>query len=467
MREGNRVRSIRTDAAPTPRPSISCAPPLRPSYPLVFPMNAFQIVFAYFRRRPLGTLLNVALLGVGVASIVVLLLVGRQVEQGLVRDAEGVDLVVGAKGSPLQLILSAVYHLDSPTGNIPVAEADRLAQHPMVAESVPVSLGDSFRGYRIVGTTAAYAARYAPERRAPEMQAGAGWQDEALTEGAVVLGALVAEETGLGVGDEVVSAHGLAEGGAAHGDHPMTVAGVYAPTGTVLDRLILTSLETVWDTHGAHEMEAPAPAPSPFAPQVAGAAPAQPRIFGPPRPPAREYTALLIRYASPMAAVTMPRMINSQTNLQAASPAFETQRLLGLLGVGFDALRWFGVVLVAAAALGVGIALTNALRERRYDLAVMRSLGAGRAKVFGLVLLEGVLLAVAGTLLGLLLGHAATEAIGLALAGGRARVPVTGWTLAPEEAALAALIVGLGALAALVPAVQAYRTDLAQTLAQG
>ena len=462
MREGNRVRSIRTDAAPTPRRSISCAPALRPSYDLVFPMNAFQIVFAYLRRRPLGTLLNVALLGVGVASIVVLLLVGRQVERGLVRDAEGVDLVVGAKGSPLQLILSAVYHLDSPTGNIPVAEADRLAQHPMVAESVPVSLGDSFRGYRIVGTTAAYASRYAPE-----MQAGEGWREQELAEGAVVLGARVAGETGLGVGDEVVSAHGLAEGGAAHGDHPMTVAGIYAPTGTVLDRLILTSLETVWETHGAHEMAALTPAPSPFAPQMAGAAPAQPRIFGPPRPPAREYTALLIRYASPMAAVTMPRMINSQTNLQAASPAFETQRLLGLLGVGFDALRWFGVVLVAAAALGVGIALANALRERRYDLAVMRSLGAGRAKVFGLVLLEGVLLAVAGTLLGLFLGHAATEAIGLALADGRARVPVTGWTWAPEEAALAALIVGLGALAALVPAVQAYRTDLARTLAQG
>ena len=428
-------------------------------------MNAFHIVLAYLRRRPLGTLLNVALLAVGVASIVVLLLVGRQVERGLVRDAEGVDLVVGAKGSPLQLILSAVYHLDSPTGNIPVAEADRLAEHPMVAEAVPVALGDSFRGFRIVGTTAGYAARYGPE-----LAAGAAWDGGVLPEGGVVLGATVAQETGLGVGGEVVSAHGLAEGGAAHGDHPMSVAGIYAPTGTVLDRLILTSLETVWETHGAHEMEAPAgPTPSPFAPGAAspGAAPAQPRIFGPPRPPAREYTALLIRYASPMAAVTLPRTINSQTNLQAASPAFETQRLMSLLGVGFDALRWFGVVLVAAAALGVGIALANALRERRYDLAVMRSLGAGRAKVLGLVLLEGALLAAAGTALGLLLGHAATEAIGRALADGRARVPVTGWTFAPEEMALAALMIGLGALAALVPAVQAYRTDLARTLAQG
>ena len=425
-------------------------------------MNAFQIVWAYLRRHPLGTLLNVALLSLGVASIVVLLLVGRQVEQGLVRDAEGVDLVVGAKGSPLQLILSAVYHLDSPTGNIPVAEADRLAQHPMVAEAVPLSLGDSFRSFRIVGTTAAY-----PERYAPALAAGTAWTEGALPEDAVVLGATVAQETGLTVGDEVVSAHGLAEGGAAHGDHPMTVAGIYAPTGTVLDRLILTSLETIWETHGAHADVPPAPSPSPFAPPAAGAAPAQPRIFGPPRPPAREYTALLVRYASPMAAVSLPRTINSQTNLQAASPAFETQRLLGLLGVGFDALRWFGVVLVAAAGLGVGIALANALRERRYDLAVMRSLGAGRAKVLGLVLLEGALLALAGAALGLVIGHAATEAIGLALADGRARVPVTGWTFAPEEGALVALVVGLGALAALVPAVQAYRTDLARTLAQG
>jgi putative ABC transport system permease protein len=160
-----------------------------------------------------------------------------------------------------------------------------------------------------------------------------------------------------------------------------------------------------------------------------------------------------------------PRFVNAQTPLMAASPANEITRLFSLLGVGLGALRAFAGVLIVAAALGLFVALYTALQERRYDLAMMRTLGASRGMLFGHVLLEGVLFALAGLALGLALGHAATGLLGAAF-GEAQQVALTGWTWVPAEAWLVALALGVGLLAALVPALQAYRTDLATTLAR-
>ena len=187
------------------------------------------------------------------------------------------------------------------------------------------------------------------------------------------LGAEVAARAKLAVGAKFAGAHGLGEGGDEHENEPYQVVGVLAPTGTVIDRLILTSVESVWEVH---EHGAPA-----------GAAD-------------EELTALLIQYASPLAAATLPRMVNASSSLQAASPAYESARLFRMIGVGVDVLRAFGVVLMLAAGLSVFIALLNALEERRYDLAVMRMLGATPARLMGLMLLEGSLLAVAGGIAG-------------------------------------------------------------------
>lgn len=456
-------------------------------------MSPLALTLAFVRRRPWGTALNVVLLALGVGSIVALILVGGQLDRTLARNAEGIDLVVGAKGSPLQLVLSAVYHADAPTGNVPVSEVEAVLASPAVASWVPLALGDSYRGRRVVGTTAAYPALYGAEPASGRLWAA---------EGEVTLGADVARDEGLAVGDEVVTSHGLTAGGEAHGGHPLRVVGVLAPTGTVVDRLVLTAVETVWavhdehgdedEEHGEHDetvahndehdelesdgleangLEANGLAAPP------GTASGPPPGFGVPGLPGLgapaeaddepEYTAALVRYASPLAAISFPRFVNAETNLQAASPALETQRLLGLLGVGLGALRVFGLVLVAAAVLGVAIGLYNAMRERRTDLAVMRTLGASRRRVVAQVLLEGVLLAGAGTALGVFLGHVAVAALVAASAGTRTPLPVTAWTVAPAEVAIAALAVAVGALAALVPAVQAYRTDVARTLSQG
>lgn len=443
-------------------------------------MNLFKLSVSYLKQRPLATLLNVLILALGMATIVVLLLVSDQVEQNLTRNAQGIDLVVGAKGSPLQLILSAVYHIDAPTGNIPLAEAESVMDNPAVAEAIPLALGDSHRGFRIVGTTPAYAAQYGGE-----VERGRLWAGELEA----TLGAVAAREAGLDVGDTFFSAHGLSAGGEAHEEHPIEVVGVFAETGSVLDRLLLTSIETVWDVHGAHGdheehddhdhsdtedthegHDEDEHAHEEESDHEEDNHEAQPASFpGPPgqsAAPEREYTALLIRYASPLAAISFPRFVNTQTDLQAAAPAFETARLFNLLGVGFDALRVFGLVLIIVAVLSVFVALLNALKDRRYDLAMMRTLGASRRKLMAHVLLEGLLLAGLGTVLGLALGHLAAAALGAAVERTQG-MALGGFTVVPGELGVVALALVAGLLAALLPAYQAYRTDIARTLAKG
>jgi len=188
--------------------------------------------------------------------------------------------------------------------------------------------------------------------------------------------------------------------------------------------------------------------------------------MGGPQESQRDYTSVLIQYNSPIAAAMFPRFVNSQTNLQAASPALETARLLTLLGVGLDAIRNFAYLLILASTLGVFIALWNALQDRKYDLAVMRSLGASRLKLVAHVLLESLIMVSLGLLLGLVLGHIATELLGQSLEQAR-QMSLTGWTWTPEEGQLILLALGVGLVAAIIPAILAYRTDLARTLAVG
>jgi putative ABC transport system permease protein len=177
-----------------------------------------------------------------------------------------------------------------------------------------------------------------------------------------------------------------------------------------------------------------------------------------------EITSLLVRYKSPVAAVELPLRVNRESSLQAASPAFETARLLSLVGIGVDTLRGLGLLLIVTAGLSVFIALSNAMQERRYDLAVMRTLGASRAQLFTQPLLEALLLAGVGALLGIALGHAVAEAVGHFLPEGR-NMGLSGLTWLPQELYVLILALLVGLVAALLPAIQAYRTDIAAVLA--
>ena len=394
-------------------------------------MNILRLAFAYARRRPLSTLLVVVMLALGVATVALTLLIARELETRLTRDAEGIDLVVGAKGSPLQIVLAGVYHADVPPGNIPLSAVTALRRNPLVAQVIPLALGDSFHGFRIVGTEPELVAHYGGV-----LEAGELWS---LPLDAV-LGSDVARAARLHAGDKFTGSHGLAEGGGQHADARYSVTGVLAPTGTVLDRLVLTSLASVWTVHEHH-----------------GDDDANAR---------REVTLALVKYRTPLAAASLPRAINSDTALVAASPAYETARLLTVFGAGVDLIRAFAWLLVAASTLMLFVALAQTLVERRYDLAIMRALGASRAQVALVLLAESLFLAATGTLLGIVVAHAAAASIPwwmpqLAPLADAAR------HFMPQEWTVVGPAMGVGIIAALWPAWRAYRLDVAATLAEG
>lgn len=406
-------------------------------------LNALTLAWRALRHRPLSTALNILLMAAGIAMMTFILSTATQLEDGALRDAQGIDLVVGAKGSPLQLILSSIYHVDVPTGNIPLAAQAQLQANPLVKSVIPLALGDNFHGFRIVGTSTDYIAHY----------------DATLLKGKLfdapmqaVFGAQAATQTGAILGASFAGSHGLSQGGELHEHAPYQVVGILKPTGTVIDRLVLTSVASVWRVHGTDPDRDPDRDPDEAHP--AGAE------------PARELTALLVEYASPLAALSLPRWINSQPQLQAAQPAFEAARLFRMLGIGADVLRAIAIGVLLVAGLSMFVALYNALEERRTDMAILRALGASPFKLLVLLLTQGLLLAFAGAVPGWLLGHAGVAVLGTMLGGSDQNLTLSGALVLPQEAWLMLVALSVGLLAAAIPALRAYRTDIASTLAR-
>ena len=408
-------------------------------------MNTVLLGLRTISRRPLPAVLTLLLLMLGIATVVVVLLFQRGLEERLGRDARGIDLVVGAKGSGLQLVLSAVFHIDVPTGNVRLPDLRDIARHPMVASVIPLSLGDAYRGFRIVGTTHAYPSHY-----------GARLAEGRLFDRSMeaVMGSRAARETGLRLGGTFIGSHGLeGDSGFRHGEHPYRVVGVLRETGTVLDRLILVDSASVWEVHAVHGA-----APATRGPQGDSLEHGLPPGDG-------DITVMLVRYRTPVAAISLPRAINAGTALQAASPAQETARLFYLVGTGLDAFRAFAGVLIAASALSLFIALWHAMHEQRYDLAVMRTLGASRGRILRFVLAQGAALGVAGAALGAALGHAAAWLLAQWLERARSMsMGALGW--APEEGLVIAGAVAIALVASAVPAARAYRLDVIAVLAE-
>jgi putative ABC transport system permease protein len=392
-------------------------------------MRTIAFSWRFLWSRPLTAALNLLLLSLGLASITFLLLVSHQINSAFERDLAGIDVVVGAKGSPMQLILSGVFQLDVPTGNIPLAAVETLQAHPQVAKVIPISMGDSFRGFRIVGTTPDYVTHYGAE-----LAQGVLWHSPMQA----VLGASVARQSGLKVGDTFSGAHGLVSGAGAdaHEESPYTVAGILAPTGSVLDRLVLTSLESVWQVHDAD------------------AAPGDKD---------RGVTLALVQYKTPLAAVTFPRFINTTTGMQAAAPALEITRLLSMLGVGLDVLRALAGLLLLTAGLSVFIALWGAVRERRADLALLRMLGAPPRKVAGLLLCEALWLALLAMVLGVLAGQGLAMLLGWALQLDQS-VMIGGLAWPVGLLGVPVLALGVALASALLPAWEAYRVSVFELL---
>jgi putative ABC transport system permease protein len=388
---------------------------------------------AGLRGNGLTHALNSVLLGLGLGTITLMLLVSGAIGDRVVRDARGIDLVVGAKGSPLQLVLSTVFQADVPTGNIPLAEADTLLHNPMIDRAAPLALGDAVKGFRIVGTTPDYLDFYGAT-----LAQGQIWNQPMDA----VLGATVASRLRLTLGDSFVGSHGVAGNGGMHDASPYRVTGILAPTGSVIDRLALTPIESVWKVHERHHHEA-----NPDHPDAA-----------------REVTAVLLHARTPLAIVTLPFQINSQTNYQAAVPSIEAARLFSTLGFGLETVRAFAGILIVSAGLGMLIALITRMRERRRELAMLRLLGATPRQLFAMVVIEAMLLAGFGALLGLAFGHLAALAMENWLPASNAMTAIE-LTARTSEWWIPALAFGVGLVASILPALAAYRTDVASALA--
>ena len=454
-------------------------------------MNPLTLSWKNQKDRPLQMLLTLLLFGLGVGLIALLISLNTQLDEKFKNNLAGIDLVIGAKGSPLQMILSSMYHIDAPTGNISIKEVKPFLnpKHPLVKLAVPLSLGDSYKTFRIIGTTH----EYVDSIFRGTVANGKRW--EGLYE--VTIGATVASKTNLKIGDQFHSSHGFTDDGINTHDHGdgFKVVGILNKSNTVLDQLILTNTQSVWAVHDHEAEEKQAPAArvekdkhdhnhdhdhdhgseaashedhtghDHGAHDHANHQAAVPIMKPLTDYPDKDITTLLVRYRNKKdwRSLNMPRSINENTDLQAASPAIEMNRLYSMMGVGTDALRNLALIIVIVSGLSIFISLFSSLKDRKYELALMRVMGASRSYLFFLIILEGLLFAILGYLLGLLLSHG-----GMALLSGYLeeayQYEFSGWRFFKEELWLLGGSLVIGFVAALIPAFQAYRTDISETL---
>lgn len=369
--------------------------------------------------------LAVLLCSLGIASTISILWLQTSLEAHAARQAKGIDLVIGAKGSGVQNTLAAVYHADVPSGNISLASIEQLAKHPMVARVEPISLGDSVAGARIVGAHNSFIDFY--EARLALGALPAQPMD-------AVLGARVAARTKLAIGERFVGNHGLAAGGEAHDSHPYSVVGVLAPTGRVIDDLVVTPLASVWLAHEGHT--------------------------GSTEP---EVTFALVSLASPIAMATLPRFINTQTNLQASAPAIESARLLANFGWVSTIVKGFAAALILSALLATFAALAQAVERRQIDIALMRAMGVPRLRIALLLVSETLATVLVSTLIA-----AAMVLLGALWLRGHA-LPglVLDWRVGGAIALACVTMAALLAFIAALPCLWgAYRIDVAAQLSR-
>ena len=422
-------------------------------------MNLLRLSWKNLTFKPLNALLSILLFALSIGLISLLLSLREQADEQFDNNLAGIDLVVGAKGSPLELTLNSMYHVGYATGNIKLGQVKAFfnPKHPIVEDAIPLSVGDSYRGYRIVGTIPKILDWYGAE-----LGSGKLWQHDFE----VVVGEEVARINGLKLGDKFKSNHGIIDEGDENNiehDDDFTVVGILAPSGTVMDQLVLTTNQTYWHSHEAHEETADEHDHHDHADHDHTHDHPPASLMD--EDPEKEITSLLVRYrnASSFQSLNFPRNLNENTELLAANPAYEISEVRRQFDSGQRILGILVLAITIVSALSIFIALFTSLRERRYELALMRTMGAGRGKLFLLIIMEGLMVAVIGYVLGLLLSHG-IMALLAANVQDDFRYTVSATRFLTEEGYLFAAALFIGFLAAVIPAAQAARTDIADTL---
>ena len=402
--------------------------------------------------KPLNTILSVILLTSSVAIITTLILVEKQFEEKFASNIEDVDLVLGAQGSPLQLILSSVYQVDAPTGNINYDSAKVWMEHPFVEKAIPLAFGDNYRGYKILGTTHDYLTKY-------KTKLAEGKLFEKNFE--VVVGSEIAQKLSLKVGDEFFGSHGDAAEGEVHDQYAYKIVGIANPTGKVVDNLILCTIPSVWQMHHQHD-ENPAHGEEGHIHEEGEEHEKSDLTLDEPN---MEITAVLLKIRNQMAKLTWQRVIPQNTKMQAVSPAFEVNRLFGLFGIGVTALQYLAYGIMLISGISIFIALFNTLKERKSEFALMRVNGAGRFQLLKVVMIESLLLCVVGFIFGTILGRIALSLLSNSSEEDFKMSFNPYEFLWQKEGTLFLVTIFVGFIAALIPAIKAYNLNISKTLA--
>ncbi|SNR13897.1 ABC transporter permease [Tenacibaculum jejuense] len=405
-------------------------------------MNVWKISLQNIKSKPLYTFLSVFTLALSVALLLGIQQLKSSFEHQIENNLAGIDLVVGAKGSPLQLVLASVLHIDNPTGNISYKEAKKIGKNPMIKTAVPISYGDNYNGYKIVGTTDEFFKLYNAELEK-------GTTTKKSLE--VVIGATIAEKLKLSIGDTFLSSHGLVENEIDVHDDKFTVVGILKPTYQVIDRLIITNLESIWDVHdhddheegehndhkkhtnfveisasnnienhdGHHHHNEETHADENHEKHTnfveVSHTDHQEEDHDEHHETEhedhkhesseedKEITSLLISFKNPVALLTMPRKINESTNMQAALPKYELDKLYNYTGIGFKTINWIAYLILIISGMIIFVSLYKMVKERSFDLALLRTYGASNFQLVKMMIYEGFLVVISAFIIGVLL----------------------------------------------------------------
>ena len=411
--------------------------------------------------KPLSSFISLALLTLGIGIISLLLQLNSLIKDQMDNNLRGIDMVVGAKGSPLQLILSSVYHVDSPTGNISYKEADKISKNRMVGSSIKLLYGDNHKGYRIVGTEKKFIDLYKGV-----FKEGEEWEKPFE----VIVGSKVHKNLNIKIGDKLVSSHGLRETGESHEDQSFEVVGLLEPSNSVIDQLIITSPESVWDIHDTHnhndtndnfenENKHDHEHENEHDHEHEDEHDHEHDEYDD-----KEITAMLIKFSSPMNIIQFPRQINETTNLQAAVPSYEISRLFKLFGFGIDTISYLAYLIIIVSGFSLFINLFNAMNERKYEMALIRTIGATRFQLSSMIILESLILTLLGFGLGLLFSRFGVMFVS-SLMEESINYNLSSIKILIEELWLLVLSVILGVLSSLIPAIQVYKMNISKILA--
>lgn len=409
-------------------------------------MVTLQLALRSLWNRRVTALLTVSAIAISVALLLSVQMLRTSARESFANTVSGVDLIVGARSGPLNLLLYSIFRVGDATANVSWSSYQKIARHPDVAWTIPISLGDSHRGFRVMGTTADYFTRYRfGDQRALTFFAGAPFKD--LYD--VVLGSDVAKTLGYRLGDSIVVAHGLGHVSfAEHQDKPFHVAGILAKTGTPIDRTLHVSLEAItaihigWQTSRVSADEARRHDLTPDT-----------------------ITAFLVGMQSKVMTFTMQRAINEyrQEPLLAVLPGVALSQLWDLVGIADTALSIVAAFVVLAGLMGMLTAILTSLNERRREMAILRSVGARPRHVFALMLIEAGVLASAGVIVGTALTYALIL-IGRPLLEQRFGIFVRVMGLSRYEINVLIAIVLAALIMGLFPALRAYRNTLSDGL---